>query len=158
MTLLRTALAVGCLALLAACGNAEPSTGSSPTGTPPASTPAATPKAPATVPLRAPGPAEQAIELDRVVYTDVPGGSVVRARVDGTAQVFEGTVQYELKAAGKPAKKGFTTASAGAPARGTISIVLTLDRGTTYTLTAWEDDMATGGRADVVTTTLDAPS
>ena len=155
MRLFRIALAGCCLAVIAACGNAEPSSESSPTSTP-SVTPA--PSGPATVPLRAPGPAKQAIELDRVVYSDVPGGNVVRARVDGTAQVFEGTVQYELKASGKPAKKGFTTASSGAPARGTISIVLTLDRGMTYTLTAWEDDMATGGRADVVTTTLAAPA
>lgn len=154
MSLFRIALAIGGLALVAACGNAEPSAESSPTSTPSATTPAG----PATVPLRSPGPAKRAIELDRVIYTEVPGGNVVRARVDGTAQVFEATVQYELKAAGKQAKKGFTTASAGAPARGTISIVLTLDRGTTYTLTAWEDDMATGGRGKIVTAPLNPPA
>jgi Immunoglobulin-like domain of bacterial spore germination len=152
MTVLRTALALGGLALVAACGNdVEPAAESTPTSTPSASIPA-------TVPLRTPGPAKRPIELDRVIYTEVPGGSVVRARVDGTAQVFEGTVQYELKAADKPATKGFTTASVGAPGRGTISIVLTLDRGTAYTLTAWEDDMATGGRGKVVSAALNPPA
>ena len=154
MSLFRIALAVGGLALVAACGNAEPAAESTPTSTPSATTPTG----PTTVPLRTPGPAKRQIELDRVTYTEVPGGNVVRARVDGSAQVFEGTVQYELKAGGKPAKKAFTTASAGAPSRGSISIVVTLDRGATYTLTAWQDDMATGGRADVITATLQAPT
>lgn len=58
-----------------------------------------------------------------IVVTAPIAGQMVRSpvHVSGTAQVFEGTVLIAVKdGSGKVVGKGFTTASAGAPRRGTF--------------------------------------
>jgi len=71
-------------------------------------------------------PTDPMAVLDQVapVWVDEPArGSVVRAgarlAVTGVASTFEATVEWELLRAGQRVDHGFTTASAGAPDRGT---------------------------------------
>ena len=74
-------------------------------------------------------PTDQMAVLDQVapIWVDAPArGGVVRAgsplTASGVASTFEATVEWELLRDGASFEKGFTTASAGAPARGTYRL------------------------------------
>lgn len=83
-------------------------------------------------------------------YANLDGPDVT---VTGEATVFEATVQWELidGTTGSVIDSGFTTASAGAPARGTYEIPLTgLDDGL-YRIRVFELSMADGERVNAET-------
>ena len=66
----------------------------------------------------------------------LPAGRPVVA--SGTASVFEATVQWRLTRSGAEVVKGFSTASIGAPGRGTWTADLGRLPAGTYTFTAYE--------------------
>ena len=67
--------------------------------------------------------------------TTVPADRTVVA--SGTASVFEANVQWRLTRSGAEVTKGFTTASTGAPGRGTWTVDLGRLPAGTYTFTAF---------------------
>lgn len=75
-------------------------------------------------------------------------GATVSAplRVSGTANTFEATLQYELRAGGKAIAKGFVTASSGSGTRGTFDarIDFEADPGTELELYAYESSAEDG--------------
>ena len=52
------------------------------------------------------------------VWIDVPEGGTISGEFGGTATVFEATVSWELRQAGRVVQEGFSTATTGAPGRG----------------------------------------
>ncbi len=67
--------------------------------------------------------------------------------VTGEATVFEATVSWELTRGGSVVKKGFETASVGAPERGTYSIALGRLPAGDYTIRVWEASAKDGSVA-----------
>ena len=74
--------------------------------------------------------------------TTVPADRAVVA--SGTASVFEANLQWRLTRSGTEVSKGFTTASTGAPGRGTWTVDLGRLPAGTYTLTASADSAEDG--------------
>lgn len=77
--------------------------------------------------------------------------------VQGTARVFEGTVQYGLyDGSGLPLAEGFTTTSAGAPAFGTFEfeIAYEVDAPQLGSLILWEQSARDGSRINIVEYTI----
>ena len=77
------------------------------------------------------------------VWLDVAEGAIVDGSFGGTATVFEATVSWELRRAGAVVDEGFSTASSGAPERGTWSATTDLPAGQ-YELRAWESSAQDG--------------
>jgi hypothetical protein len=67
-------------------------------------------------------------------------------RVSGAATVFEATVSWEVLQDGSVVRSGFTTASTGAPGRGTWTLVVRGLPPGTYQVAAWETSMKDGSR------------
>jgi hypothetical protein len=113
--------------LVASCGQAaSPGGVVSPGGATPAATVAATASPP---PTPRPSPlvsAKGAI----VVREPASGESIVPpVRISGDASVFEANVEWRVvTTSGAVLAKGFATASAGAPARGTFGVEATFER------------------------------
>ena len=74
--------------------------------------------------------------------TTVPADRAVVA--SGTASVFEANVQWRLTRSGAEVTKGFTTASTGAPGRGTWTVDLGRLPAGTYTFTAFAQSAEDG--------------
>jgi hypothetical protein len=74
--------------------------------------------------------------------TTVPADRAVVA--SGTASVFEATVQWRLTRSGAEVTKGFTTASTGAPGRGTWTVDLGRLPAGAYTFTAFAQSAEDG--------------
>jgi hypothetical protein len=74
--------------------------------------------------------------------TAVPADRAVVA--SGTASVFEATVQWRLTRSGAEVTKGFTTASTGAPGRGTWTVDLGRLPAGAYTFTAFAQSAEDG--------------
>lgn len=111
------------LALLAACGGPAsqgPAGAAAPTATRAAAAPGATPSAPPT--LR-PSPLVSA--KGTITVADPASGQALNGGVvvSGEASVFEATLEYRvITTAGKVLAQGHTTASAGAPQKGTYRV------------------------------------
>lgn len=89
--------------------------------------------------------AAQLTVLSPVWITEPAYGATVSSPVTvrGTAATFEGNVQWEVRRDGTVVQRGFTTTSAGGPARGDWSVTLSLAPGS-YTVRAFELDSGTG--------------
>jgi len=81
------------------------------------------------------------------VDTPVPGSSVDSARpvlVRGLAVAFEANVEWELRSGDRVVRKGFTTASIGAPGRGTFTVDLGRLAAGTWTFRAFTSSAKDG--------------
>jgi hypothetical protein len=84
-----------------------------------------------------------AAEVLGPVWLDVEEGAVVPRTFGGTASVFEATVSWQLRAGDRVVQEGFSTASEGAPGRGTWSGELDAPPGD-YELWAYESSAEDG--------------
>lgn len=84
-----------------------------------------------------------AVEVLGPVWIDAAEGQDVGRRVTGSATVFEATVSWDLRQDGRVVQEGFSTATEGAPGRGTWTADLTAPPGR-YELRAWESSAKDG--------------
>ena len=84
-----------------------------------------------------------AAEVLGPVWIDAVEGHDVGSRVGGSATVFEATVSWDLQQDGRTVQEGFSTATEGAPGRGTWTAELDLPPGE-YLLRAWESSAEDG--------------
>jgi hypothetical protein len=94
----------------------------SPTGTP---TPTATAATPTSAPTPTPTPTALVSARGTIVVREPRANDRVRSplTISGDASVFEANLEWQVTdTAGRVLARGFTTASAGAPARGTFTI------------------------------------
>lgn len=85
------------------------------------------------------------------IWIDSPSpGATVRAsdsvKVRGQAVAWEANVEWELRSATATVREGFTTASIGAPSRGTFTVDLGLLEKGTYTFRAFTTSAEDGVR------------
>jgi hypothetical protein len=97
------------------------------------------------------GPVRRAPQVDVLapvwVIEPQQGATVTRPlRVSGSASVFEATVSWEVRQDGAVVRSGFTTATVGAPMRGTWQVVVRGLAPGTYDVVAWETSMKDGSR------------
>lgn len=98
-----------------------------------------------------PGPVSRSPQVDVLapvwVVDPQDGASVGRPlRIFGAATVFEATVSWEVLQDGSVVRSGFSTATIGAPARGTWSAVVRRLPPGTYDVVAYETSMKDGSR------------
>lgn len=86
---------------------------------------------------------EPAVEVLAPVWIDVPQGGTVTDAFGGTASVFEATVDWDVRQAGRVVQEGFSTATVGAPERGEWTAELDVPPGD-YELRAWETSARDG--------------
>lgn len=84
-----------------------------------------------------------AAEVLGPVWIDAAEGQDVGRRVTGSAAVFEATVSWDVRQDGRVVQEGFSTATEGAPGRGTWTADLTVPAGS-YELRAWESSAKDG--------------
>ncbi len=84
-----------------------------------------------------------AAEVLGPVWIDAVEGQDIGDRVGGSATVFEATVSWDLQRNGRTAQEGFSTATEGAPGRGTWTAELDVAPGD-YLLRAWESSAKDG--------------
>lgn len=77
------------------------------------------------------------------VWLDVPDGGAISGDFGGTATVFEATVSWELRQGDRVAQDGFSTATEGAPGRGTWTGTADVPPGD-YELWAYESSAKDG--------------
>lgn len=105
----------------------------------------------AEVPYNVPTGLDQFDEI-ATIWIDAPSNgarleSGTGITVKGLASVFEANVEWQLLEDGTELDKGFTTASAGAPARGTYTFSLPNLTPGTYTVRVFESSMEDGSVA-----------
>lgn len=90
-------------------------------------------------------PLTRAAALDVLgpVWLDVPEGGTIDSEFGGTASVFEATVSWQLRQGDRAVQEGFSTASIGAPGRGTWSATADVPPGD-YELWAYESSAQDG--------------
>jgi hypothetical protein len=94
----------------------------------PSPTPTIATPSPSPTPTPTPAPTPLVSSRGSIVVKDPIANSHVHSplTIDGDASVFEANLSWQVTdTAGRVLAKGFTTASAGAPARGTFSITAT---------------------------------
>lgn len=84
-----------------------------------------------------------AAEVLGPVWLDVVEGAVLDRDFGGTATVFEATVSWQLRSGGRVVQEGFSTATEGAPGRGTWEGQLDAPPGS-YELWAYESSAEDG--------------
>ena len=109
-----------------------------------------------------PGPLARSPQVDVLapvwVIDPQQGDSVGRPlRISGAATVFEATVSWEVLRNGGVVRSGFSTATIGAPGRGTWSAVVRRLPPGTYDVVAWETSMKDGSRQYVDDKTVTLP-
>ena len=77
------------------------------------------------------------------VWLDVPEGGSIDGAFGGAATVFEATVNWQVRQGDRVVDEGFSTASVGAPERGTWTATTDVPPGT-YDLWAFESSAADG--------------
>lgn len=126
----RSVALLGCLLLAAACGGAG-TTAPTTTSTPATSTATASPTAaPSPSPSPSPSPTSTALTSAKGAITvKIPTANARLGSpftLSGDASVFEATLQWRLTdTAGRVIVSGITTASLGAPGRGTFTVSVT---------------------------------
>lgn len=84
-----------------------------------------------------------AAEVLGPVWLDVAEGGTIDGEFGGTASVFEATVSWQLRRGQRTVQEGFSTASIGAPGRGTWSATADVPPGD-YELWAYESSAKDG--------------
>ena len=84
-----------------------------------------------------------AVDVLGPVWLDVPEGGTVEGTFGGSATVFEATVSWDLRQGDRVVQEGFSTATEGAPGRGTWSAEADVPPGD-YLLRAWESSARDG--------------
>ncbi len=90
-------------------------------------------------------PLTRAAALDVLgpVWLDVAEGGTIESEFVGTASVFEATVSWQLRQGERTVQEGFSTASIGAPGRGTWTATADVPPGD-YELWAYESSAEDG--------------